>query len=93
MKRREFFTLLGGAAAGWPRVARAQQTAKVWRIGVLTVMSEDGPLAGIGETTFRDKLKELGWTDGSNIALDYRRATPNNVEQISQLAKELTIIA
>jgi putative ABC transport system substrate-binding protein len=90
MKRREFISLVGGAAATWPLAAPAQQSARMYRVGVLTIMSEDGPLAGMAETTFRDKLKELGWIDGSNIALDFRRATPNNVEQISLFAKELT---
>jgi putative ABC transport system substrate-binding protein len=63
MKRREFITLLGGAVA-WPVAARAQQTAKVPRIGII----DDSPMWN----AFRQALRELGYTEGENIAYEYR---------------------
>jgi putative ABC transport system substrate-binding protein len=58
MRRREFLTLLGGAAA-WPFAARAQQAGKVWRIGVLSAAAHDGT-AGEYIQVFRRSLAELG---------------------------------
>jgi hypothetical protein len=68
MKRREFITLLGGAAAVWPLVARAQQPDRVRRVGVLAgfTEAEGAPLV----EAFRDRLKELGWTEGRNLSID-----------------------
>ena len=65
MRRREFITLLEGAAAAWPLAVRAQERGRVRRIGVLTGLSESElrPLLIV----FREKLKELGWLEGSNI--------------------------
>ena len=73
LQRRAFITLLGGAAAAWPVVARAQQPPpKVRRIGVLTNLASDDPesLTRIG--AFLQGLQELGWTDGRNVRIDYR---------------------
>jgi putative tryptophan/tyrosine transport system substrate-binding protein len=64
MKRRKFITLLGGAAAAWPLVARAQQGAKIPRIGII----DDAPMW----QTFRQALRELGYIEGQNIAYEYR---------------------
>ena len=71
MRRREFITLLGGAAA-WPLAARAQQPSAMRRISVLMNLAADDPesLARIG--AFLQGLQELGWTDGRNVRLDYR---------------------
>jgi putative ABC transport system substrate-binding protein len=71
MRRREFITLLGGAAAIWPLVARAQQrSGKISRIGILgsrgTVISDTGYAA------FIDELRRLGFTEGQNLAVEYR---------------------
>jgi putative tryptophan/tyrosine transport system substrate-binding protein len=70
MRRREFITLLGGAAAAWPLAVRAQERGRVRRIGVLTGLSESElrPLLIV----FREKLKELGWLEGSNIIIEVR---------------------
>jgi len=70
MKRREFITLLGGAAAGWPFTAHAQQAGKVYRIGFLandpTIPSQSAGKA------FMDGLRENGFVDGRNILIDWR---------------------
>jgi putative tryptophan/tyrosine transport system substrate-binding protein len=70
MRRRDFITLLGGAAAGWPLAARAQQSDRMRRIGVL--IAADNPEFQGRIATFRQSLKELGWTDGHNVRIDYR---------------------
>jgi ABC-type uncharacterized transport system substrate-binding protein len=74
MKRREFITLIGGAAAAWPLAARAQQGARVRRIGVL--MSYVESEAQQQARAFSQSLEALGWADGSNITLDYRWRGP-----------------
>ena len=76
LKRREFITLLGGAAAAWPLAARAQQPDQVRRIGVLMSVPENDPEAQAWLGTFSEGLQQLGWTAGRNIRLDYRWAAP-----------------
>jgi ABC-type uncharacterized transport system substrate-binding protein len=70
MRRRQFITLLGGAAA-WPLAARAQQRDQVRRIGVLTSRAESAS-AQADLQLFRTRIQELGWTDGGNVRIDYR---------------------
>jgi len=71
--RREFVTLLGGAAAAWPLAARAQQAAdQMRRIGVLTVFSKDDPEGQRRVAALLHKLQELGWTDGRNVRIEFR---------------------
>jgi putative tryptophan/tyrosine transport system substrate-binding protein len=70
MKRREFITLLGGAA-GWPLVARAQQPERMRHIGVLMLYVEDDAAGQLRARTFRQQLEKLGWTGGRNIQIDY----------------------
>src|SRR5436190_18006429 len=72
MRRREFITLLGAAAAAWPHLARAQQSERVRRIGALSGAGETDPLFRVATTAFVERLQQLGWTEGRNIKIDYR---------------------
>jgi putative ABC transport system substrate-binding protein len=76
MKRREFITLLGGAAVAWPLVAHAQQAAKIPRIGLLSPFSPAN--TAIWHKAFLRGLRDLGWVDGKNIAIEYRYAEGRN---------------
>ena len=69
-KRREFIALLGGAAAAWPLVARAQQSVR--RIGVLFPGAADDQGGQARLTAFLQALQPLGWTDGRNVRIEYR---------------------
>jgi ABC-type uncharacterized transport system substrate-binding protein len=72
IRRREFITLLGGAAAAWPLAARAQQAERMRRIGVLTNLSESEEATQGSVTAFRQRLHELGWVDGRNLRIETR---------------------
>jgi putative tryptophan/tyrosine transport system substrate-binding protein len=87
MKRREFISLLGGAAA-WPLAVRAQQTERVRRIGVLMVYAESDSDAQGRVAAFRDGLQMLGWAEGRNIKIDTRWAAAD-IELMKRFAKEL----
>jgi len=85
MRRREFITFLGGAAAGWPLVARAQQPEGLRRIGVLMGVADDQqPYV----TAFRDALTKLGWAEGSKVRTEVRWAA-GDADKIRSFAKEL----
>jgi ABC-type uncharacterized transport system substrate-binding protein len=71
MRRREFITLLGGAAAAWPLAARAQQAGKVWRIGILGP-TLNVPNLATQHQVFLAELKTLGFEEGKNFTIDYR---------------------
>jgi putative ABC transport system substrate-binding protein len=75
MRRREFITLLGAAAA-WPLAARAQQDQRVRRVGVLMGITESVE-AQSRLTAFRGQLQTLGWVDGRNLRIDYRWGAAN----------------
>ena len=72
MKRREFITLLGGAAAAWPLAARAQQPGMLPTIGYLG--SATPATQGQWVAAFVQRLRELGWIEGRTIAIEYRWA-------------------
>jgi putative tryptophan/tyrosine transport system substrate-binding protein len=75
MRRREFVILLGGgAAAAWPLAARAQQSHRLRVVGVLLAMAPDDPEAQLRVQAFEAGLRELGWTEGRNLRLEYRWA-------------------
>jgi putative ABC transport system substrate-binding protein len=71
MKRREFMTLIGGATA-WPLAARAQQTDRMQRVGLLMGYSEGDPEGQANLAAFRQGLQKLGWIEGRNIRIDTR---------------------
>jgi putative ABC transport system substrate-binding protein len=71
LKRRDFMTLLGGAAAAWPLAARAQQPMPMRRIAVLTVLPENDPENKERLGGFRQRLEGLGWWEGRNAQTDY----------------------
>jgi len=83
MKRREFITLIGGAAVAWPRALIAQPTDRVRRVGVLSGSIDYG-----GFPAFQNALRELGWAEGRNLRLDFRQGA-GEVEQVQTFAKEL----
>jgi putative tryptophan/tyrosine transport system substrate-binding protein len=87
VKRREFITLVGGAAT-WPLAARAQQRERMRRIGVVMAYAEDDPNGQTQVAAFREDLQKLGWTEGSNIRIDVRYAK-DNPARIRALALEL----
>jgi putative ABC transport system substrate-binding protein len=91
MRRREFISLLGGAVA-WPLAARTQQPARMRRIGVLMGYAESDPDAQAWVAAFREGLQKLGWTEGSNIHIDTRWATPGNMEAVQRFAQELVAL-
>jgi len=72
LRRREFITLLGGAAAAWPLAARAQRGDRVRRIGMLTPLQADDQENQTRNAVFLQALQDLGWTVGRNIRIDYR---------------------
>ena len=82
MKRREFITLLGGAAA-WPLAARAQQAGKIHKVGYLSPS-----LPSVYSPLLFDDLRELGWIEGKNVTFEYRFAE-NRLERLPELASEL----
>jgi putative ABC transport system substrate-binding protein len=88
--RREFITLLGGAAAAWPLAARAQQGGRVRRVGVLMPFPEADPQIQARLAAFRQGLERLGWSEGRNVRIDYRFAPVSGaLDQAQKLAKEL----
>src|SRR5271166_4359807 len=88
MQRREFTMLLGSAVVAWPLTARAQQGERVRRVGVLMAYAERDSEAQSFVAALRAALGKLGWTEGRNIRIDYRWATPD-LQLIQQSAKEL----
>src|SRR6476646_8089606 len=85
MKRRQFITILGGAAAAWPLVARAQQAGKLPTIGFLVAGTPSSH--GQWVAAFVQRLRELGWIEGRTIAIEYRWAEGHN-ERFAEIAAE-----
>jgi len=89
MRRRAFLILLGGAGAIWPLAARAQQTQKMRRVGVLMAHTENDPEFKDYLDAFRQGLRKLGWIEGRNIQIDTRWGALDDAEMRQQSAKEL----
>ena len=92
MRRREFITLVGGAAAAWPLTAHAQQPEQVRRIGVLIPLAADDPEGKARQTAFLQVLQQLGWADGRNVRIDTRWAGAK-ADDIHKHAAELAALA
>jgi putative ABC transport system substrate-binding protein len=87
IRRRDFITLLGGAAA-WPLAARAQPGDRIRRIGWLASRDENDPVQKTFVSAFTQALADLGWTDGRNVRMGLRWAG-DDINQIGALAREL----
>jgi putative tryptophan/tyrosine transport system substrate-binding protein len=90
MKRREFITLLGGAAAAWPLAARSQQE-RMRRIGVLMNLASDDAEGQARLTAFAQGLQQFGWTDGRNVRIEYRWHA-GDTSRAQALAQELVVL-
>jgi putative ABC transport system substrate-binding protein len=92
IRRREFIFTLGGAAAAWPRVARAQQRERMRRIGVLMNLASDDTEGQARLAAFHQGLQQLGWTVGRNVQIDYRWAV-GDAGRFHRYAEELLALA
>jgi putative ABC transport system substrate-binding protein len=92
MRRRDFISLLGGAAITWPLTARAQQRERVRRIGLLINLAADDPESQARRAAFQQGLQQLGWTDGRNVRVVARWGAGDG-DQIRRSAAELVAIA
>src|SRR5262249_61537461 len=99
MRRREFLTLLGGAAAARPTVARGQQEKRTARVAVFSYSRENDPKAKFYVEAFLKGLAELGWSQGSNLRVEYRwtggnaALTRRNEPELSTLAPAVLPVA
>jgi putative tryptophan/tyrosine transport system substrate-binding protein len=91
MRRREFVTLLGGAAAAWPVAARAEQSEQMRRIGVLMNTGADESESQARLSAFMQGLQELGWAAGRNLRIDYRWS-PGELAHLRKDAEQLVAL-
>ncbi len=92
MKRREFITLVGGAAATWPLAARAQQSSAMRRVAVLMGYAETDPSAQSQVEALLQELQKLGWEEGRNIRIDVR-FPGGDAGRVRAILTELTSLA
>ena len=87
MNRREVITALGGAAAAWPVAARAQQAGRTYRVAIVAVnpTGGPGPVMGRGVPALLDELRQLGFSEGQNLTMDYRSTN----KPVAQFALDL----
>jgi putative tryptophan/tyrosine transport system substrate-binding protein len=90
--RREFITVLGGAAAAWPPAVRAQQSEKLRRVGVLHTLAADDVIAQARNGAFLQGLQQTGWTIGRNVQVDTRWGT-GDADRLRRYASELVALA
>ena len=88
MRRREFITLLGGAAAAWPLAASAQQSGKAWRVGFIAGGSRPASIEGSVYSGFLQGMRDLGYVMGKNFEMEWRFAE-GRYELFPDLAAEL----
>ena len=88
MRRRDFIAVISGLSATWPFAARAQQSERTRRIGVLSSLAETDVEAQAWDAAFRKRLAELGWIDGRNVHIDYRWGA-GSVDRMRLFAREL----
>jgi putative ABC transport system substrate-binding protein len=91
VKRRAFIALLGSTAATWPLAVRAQQPARMRRVGVLMSLAADDPEGQSRLTAFAQGLQKLGWTEGRNVRNDYRWAA-GDPQSMQRFGKELVAL-
>src|SRR5262245_27634095 len=91
MKRREFISLVGSATA-WPLAARAQQSERMRRIGVLQVQAADDPEQQARLAAFRQGLQQLGWSEGQNVRIEYRWSAGNAADTRKYAAELIAFI-
>jgi putative ABC transport system substrate-binding protein len=92
MRRREFITLLGGAATAWPIAVHAQQPSQMRRIGMLTGFTSNDPGGQVRLTAFAQGLQQLGWTVGRNVRIETRWGA-GDAERYRRYAEELVALA
>ncbi len=92
VRRRDFISMIGGAAAVRPLAARAQQVERMRRIGMLMSLAEDDPETKARLAGFRLGLEKRGWSEGRNLRVDYRFAPVSSADQAQVLAKELVAL-
>jgi putative ABC transport system substrate-binding protein len=92
MRRREFISLLGGAAAAWPLAARAQQDGRVRRVGLLSGGAENDPTWPGNVAALREGLAKLGWIEGRNLRIDFRFSA-GEPDRMRAYAAELVSLA
>jgi len=88
MNRRKFITMMGGVILATPHASQAQRSGKVQRIGYLSAASEADTVSSRYRAAFRQSLRELGWLEGQNVAIEYRFAD-GRLDRLPQLAAEL----
>src|SRR5258705_13602518 len=97
LKRGEFITLVGAAAAAWPLAARAKDGERMRRIGVLMYWGADDAEGQARLAAFTQALKQLGWSDGRNLRIDTRWATADDIRrhaaELVALAPDVTLAA
>ena len=90
MKRRDFITLLGGAAA-WPAAVHAQDNGRLARLGIVSLLAKNASQGEIADIAIRKKLSDLGWVEGRNIDIQ-ERWTNGDLDRVKALAKELVAL-
>jgi ABC-type uncharacterized transport system substrate-binding protein len=89
MRRRDFIKVIGSGAVAWPLTARAQQSGRMRRIGVLMAHAESDPEFHAYLAAFREGLQKLGWTEGRNVQIEFRWGALDDAEARQRAAKEL----